>query len=96
MNKCPFVCKYNSFEGCVRDKYNDICPICNNSAALSVEMGKSSEWISVKESEPKPWAEVLTFSVKHPDSGIRIMQGWAAIRKVTHWMPLPEPPKEVE
>ena len=36
------------------------------------------QWISVKDRLPEPSEKVLTYGVK----------------TVTHWMPLPEPPKE--
>lgn len=60
------------------------------------------KWISVKDSQPKHHTPVLAFC----DNGDMIFgfmdfyKHWAEIGSeipyaVTHWMPLPEPPKEV-
>ena len=62
-----------------------------------------TEWISVKDRLPKLFEDVLTYD---GDGGIRI--NWLEElvdevayfayggKYVTHWMPLPEPPKIVE
>lgn len=61
-----------------------------------------TEWISVNDSLPKSNEKVLIFIPKYP--GISIGQLSALVwfdevirfdhdNKVTHWMPLPEPPK---
>ena len=58
------------------------------------------EWISIKERKPEPWVLVLVY---HSGSGrVRISEMFGSkpefalesmYGKVTHWMPLPEPPK---
>jgi hypothetical protein len=60
-----------------------------------------SDWISVKEGLPEDGTRVLTYSEKF---GVCIAVHhfrWATDPLVlschpTHWMPLPDPPKEVE
>lgn len=65
-----------------------------------------NEWISVKEQLPKPFISVLVFmpgEEPHPTvhEGFISYEGiWVSnhyVREhgeVTHWMPMPEPPKE--
>ena len=61
-----------------------------------------SEWISVKDRLPEPLEDVLTI-----DNNGNIFISWLWLKKfrdrcfasdtrgdITHWMPLPEPPKE--
>lgn len=66
------------------------------------ENGFSDKWISVKDRQPKHHIPVLAFC----DNGDTIFgfmdfyKHWAEVGseipyEVTHWMPLPEPPKEV-
>lgn len=62
-----------------------------------------SEWISVKDRLPEGYKDVLvcfenssgyhvdiTFYSDKLDYG----EGWYLTADITHWMPLPEPPKE--
>jgi len=60
------------------------------------------KWISVEERLPEESANYLTYGVFLP-LGVKAMdlcrfngKGWvtAATVEITHWMPLPEPPKE--
>lgn len=66
------------------------------------ENGFPDKWISVKDRQPKHHTPVLAFC----DNGdtifgfIDFYKHWAEVGseipyEVTHWMPLPEPPKEV-
>lgn len=60
---------------------------------------EAQRWISVEERLPEADVYVvvlhqnglfnITFILKYTTE-------WATISKVTHWMPLPEPPKEVQ
>ena len=64
------------------------------------------EWISVKErlpevgvSKPHSWAWLITdgkqinISTSHPDWWNK-EDSWGMMDKVTHWMPLPDPPHQ--
>lgn len=61
-------------------------------------------WISVKEKLPDEWVSVLGFMPdEEPFPTVRevfftdgkfLCAGLLSYVKVTHWMPLPEPPKE--
>ena len=57
-----------------------------------------SEWISVKDRLPKPFESVLVFRDGKISIDYSEENGWFAYdfngKRVTHWMPLPEPPKE--
>ena len=67
---------------------------------------KMSEWISVKDKMPQPGRYVACIAKRNLFSRFMPMvariekNGWANpiteqyISEVTHWMPLPEPPKE--
>ena len=72
----------------------------------AVERGKKMRWISVKDKVPKPHEAVLTFVRQgievwmsiacRNDAGFWLLSltGGRDDWSVTHWMPLPEPPKE--
>ena len=64
-------------------------------------------WISVKEKVPEKWQteseDLINYMVFMPEYGVDIgnylkpAKAWVCMGipcKVTHWMPLPEPPKE--
>lgn len=67
---------------------------------------KMSKWISVKDRLPEPGRYVACIAKRNPFSRFMPMvariekNGWANpiteqyISEVTHWLPLPEPPKE--
>lgn len=55
------------------------------------------EWISVKDRLPEPWTEVLVWrGPEYPivSSEVTSTGLWCHFFNITHWMPLPEPPKE--
>lgn len=93
---CKQACPFNTLSGCKKDELNE--GVC-----ISDEM-KKSEWISVKDRLPKSMEEVLICNDRGyvvvgrlEDNGEWLVT-WSlsGIYHVTHWRPLPEPPKEVE
>lgn len=78
-HKCT---RCNSIES---DKYRHFyedCPLPD-----VVKLGQI-EWKKIADEAPEPFDDVLIFNAEDRDAGVRIMQGWA-VRKATHWMPLP-------
>ena len=65
------------------------------------EKGKQDavKWIPVTERLPEPWADVLAFyedktiSMDAMSDGGKWYSDYVSTNKVTHWMPLPQPPK---
>ena len=56
-------------------------------------------WVSVAERLPEPESRVLAYapSNKHSDTGpISVQNGSSCKYEITHWMPLPQPPKDGE
>lgn len=62
-----------------------------------IELIKASRWISVRDRLPEPDQKVLAYTAESRGAfeEYRLCCGWAIKGAVTHWMPLPEPPKEV-
>jgi len=64
----------------------------------------SAQWISVKERLPDAGVRVLVNAERYPSIGFMRKGSWCWIsdkgfilsfaREITHWMPLPAPPKE--
>lgn len=100
---CNQVCPNNTLYGCKKDELNNgVCVLSNFVAAQKVE---PSGWISVKDRLPEKKAicinnynDIIIGHVVWDNE-----QGWyeaefqgVFLANVTHWKPLPEPPKEVE
>ena len=95
-NKCNgtlFVCENHP------DQEAHQCKHCGGAGMPCECTEPVSEWVSVKDRLPKAYQAVLTFS----DTGNVIIGRRFSGKKwnfpyfvrVTHWMPLPNPPKEV-
>ena len=79
--------------------------ICNRCGAKCNEYEPRSPWISIEERMPEPFKPVILCHRRKggtlvSEQGIydNLKDTWKAygvkIKKVTHWMPLPEPPEE--
>ena len=80
--------------------------VTSNDTRRSKGGNEMSEWISVKDKMPEPGRYVACIAKRNPFSRFMPMvariekNGWANpiteqyISEVTHWMPLPELPKE--
>lgn len=58
---------------------------------------KTLDWISVKERLPKDAGRVITFDGNDVDLGRYVITDCGSgfhTYNVTHWMPIPEPPKQ--
>ena len=56
------------------------------------------EWISVKDRLPEKWQDIIAYDAKNQEIYLAYTteDAWVGVRmngKVTHWMPLPQPPK---
>ena len=70
--------------------------------AVPERRNRMAEWISVKDRLPMKNDRVLVYrpEMKESDVGaVSVQFGWNCRRNktdITHWMPLPEPPKEID
>ena len=60
----------------------------------SAEIARSQEWISVA-TPPEDPGPYLVWCIDNPYPTTRIYDGdsWHSTAEITHWMPLPEPPR---
>lgn len=103
-------CPQNHEYGCDYDKQTEECRTVNDALVLIERLeAKVPKWISVKERLPE-FTDVYLIHAVHrynKNDGYRCMnvrmffkgefeqwQGLPDIYEVTHWMHLPEPPKE--
>ena len=99
MNKTP---EQMAKEYCDQFCWNDPREEDARDAFLAGYAAAQPKWVSVKERLPKKRQLVWTYSDDKKSSyGMMLRHGvWEVIRdgceliEVTHWMPLPEPPKE--
>ena len=102
-------CRYASERGCAECPYrlnnNEKCAHLLNDAADAIEelLAKVPHWISVEERLPENGKFVLVSDGDDIDTACRYKAltpdevetfFWDSVLEVTHWMPLPEPPKE--
>lgn len=88
-------CDDPSVFGCTHCKYED------NQGGVEVddvdfEDVVIRQWISVEDRLPEEDQKVLAYTAESQGTfeEYRLCFGWAIKGRVTHWMPLPEPPKE--
>ena len=93
---CDPACRYYGFEDCFPERFAD------HLIAHGVTV---QEWISVKDRLPEAGGYVVCIAKRNPFSRFMPMvariekNGWVNpmteqyISEVTHWMPLPDPPK---
>ena len=96
-------------EICIADKSCRDCPYNNGNCYMQIVRdalayiqqleAQQPRWISVKEREPKNLQRALVYSPvgNRIASGVYTEVGFitqAAIGEITHWMEVPEPPKE--
>ena len=85
--------------------YHPYCPFCGakmggGEDATDTNVGHESEWISVEDRLPEREGKYLTFTIKG-EVQLNWFVSFLADAEpefdywVTHWMPLPEPPKGV-
>jgi hypothetical protein len=72
-----------------------------NGVTFATENNVGNKWIPVSERLPKEWKRVLALTnhkaqivAKLTDVGWVVSWNHVPCPEITHWMPLPEPPKE--
>ena len=101
--RCAKDCPYGDTIPCVMMMHKDACEYVQQLEA------QAPKWISVEERLPEHWRmddkdkTLINYLVYMPEYGVDIgnwfkpAKRWVVMglpAKVTHWMPLPEPPKE--
>lgn len=87
--------------------YTPLCQEAHRMAVAALREQEELRWIPVTERLPEPWKDVLVYSrYDFCETAVYIgvpgkwrvtwNHGMLDVDSVTHWMPLPEPPKEVE
>ena len=86
-NRCEFG---NDIDGCVLRKKQII------SDTLLANGVTVQKWIPVTERLPDRNDQIIAFyeTMRDTHAAIQIHKAWAMTDACTHWMPLPEPPKE--
>lgn len=90
-----------AFDPCPHCENHDMCLKCELTFRRNWAIENPCEWVSVEERLPDKEGTYLTYTDKdkmlmdvfciYPSHGTRFWVGGNG--KVTHWMPLPEPPK---
>ena len=97
-------CPYNSVGISIFECIDAL--VCDTNAYINQLEARVPKWISVKDSLPEIGTVVLGYAKHNPFSAYEVMlvrnlgNGFEMIRyheytsSITHWMPMPEPPKE--
>ena len=93
-----------------RDRIANVIDLLEGQSAAqeAEEAPRPGKWVSVKDELPRAWVSVLAY-VRRKKARYRVIvwrsdvKGWGSHDpffdkrdKVTHWMPLPEPPEEID
>lgn len=97
MDECPCGCMKKAIRNALQEGFEALKEkLVSNTNTVQPEPG----WISVKDRLPNDNQRVIVYrpDMSEIDVGdISIQWGWNCKRKktdITHWMPLPEPPKD--
>lgn len=88
---CSWQCQYYRIEGC------GVSLLTDAHAYIQQLEAAAPKWISVKEKHPDAGEWVLTYCGGYAnwfDLNKWCGDCWLKTMPITHWMPLPEPPKE--
>ena len=100
------VCDATQINGCIHSCNHQPCAMVRGIVDALIENGVTvQEWISVKDRLPEACGYVVCIAKRNPFSRFMPMvariekNGWVNpiteqyISEVTHWMPIPQPPK---
>lgn len=70
--------------------------ILANGVTFAADTNDGGKWISVEDRLPDRNDQIIAFyeTMRDTQAAIQIHKAWAMTESCTHWMPLPEPPKE--
>lgn len=105
---CLYECPYCDSDDCMEELLKDALALIEHlESERDAALAKVPKWISIQERLPQDGQKIVMINEKYPSitlqgiykadktpDTIRVL-GFG-IGKVTHWMPLPEPPKEGE
>jgi hypothetical protein len=105
---CDPDCPYWNIDDACSDLYVDAIALIGQQQERIVELEAAQQWISAKDRLPENEQDVLAYLDDGEETRIAPCNyangGWfdcmmncvVVLRHVTHWMPLPEPPKEAD
>ena len=88
------VCNDNICKHCKYEKYGDDCGYAIRADHLIANGVTVQKWIPVSERLPEANVAVLVYDGKFVDGFTFYDLSYVSKYGVTHWMPLPQPPKE--